>query len=71
MHDVDTFKQDLEELHITIFDLLGELIKFNKRALTIFEITTGETNLKRLEEKIFQNVVNTNLLIRNIVLTMA
>lgn len=51
-------------------DFIGNLLKFNKRAVTIFELTVGETIIDRLIYLVHQNYVNSNLFIRDITLSM-
>lgn len=59
-----------EELEIACFDFLGELVKSNKRCLTMFEVQLGEHNVLRIIRKGLSNVVNSNLFFRSQMISM-
>ena len=63
-------KQDKEEFYIVCMDFFGELLKFNKRVFTLFEISAGDYNLKKLEIGIKENYINSNLFIRAVTLSI-
>ena len=59
-----------EELNIACFDFIGELVKQNKRCLSMFEIQLGERNLNRIMDKAFTQVVDSNLFLRSVMISI-
>jgi len=59
-----------DELNIACFDFIGELVKSNKRCLAMFEIQLGEHNVRKIMDLAFENVINSNLFLRSVMISM-
>ncbi len=53
----------------TSFDLLGEIIKYNKRTLLIFESAISDLECGLLCEKIVSHIVDSNVFIRSLIIS--
>ncbi len=54
----------------TSFDLLGEIVKFNKRTLRLFECSVSEVEHILICDKIITNIIDSNVLVRALVLSL-
>jgi len=59
-----------EELEIACFDFIGELVKSNKRCLMMYEIQIGEVNLKKMMSLAYTQMINSNLFLRSIMISI-
>lgn len=54
----------------TAFDLLGEILKFNKRTILIFESSLSSAELERICEKLTSNIIDSNVFIRSLLISL-
>ena len=59
-----------EEQNIACFDLIGELIKSNKRCMAMFEIQLGSHNLNRILSLACKNMIDGNVFFRTIMISI-
>lgn len=59
-----------DELNIACFDFIGELVKSNKRAMSMFEIQLGSTNVTKIINMAMRNVIFSNLFLRSIMISI-
>jgi len=69
-HRTDQLRYLTEELNIACFDFIGELVKSNKRCLAMFEIQLGEHNVRKIMNSALENIINSNLFLRSIMISM-
>eukprot|EP00826_Nyctotherus_ovalis_P003912 TRINITY_DN10813_c0_g1_i1.p4 TRINITY_DN10813_c0_g1~~TRINITY_DN10813_c0_g1_i1.p4 ORF type:complete len:100 (-),score=29.76 TRINITY_DN10813_c0_g1_i1:680-979(-) len=54
----------------TSFDLLSEIVKYNKRTLLIVESSMSEEEFNAVCGKILKNIVDSNVLVRALILSL-
>jgi len=54
----------------TSFDLLSEIIKYNKRTLLIFESSISEEEFNIICTHMLQNIIDSNVFIRALILSL-
>ncbi len=54
----------------TSFDLLGEILKFNKRTILIFESSVSKGEFELVCRKVLSNIIDSNVLARALVLSL-
>jgi len=54
----------------TAFDLLGEILKFNKRTILLFESSVTSIELDVMYKKLMTNIIDSNVFIRSLSISL-